>query len=71
MGCCKIDRSHRSLNIEIGVLGVSDSYRLLEAAHFFSQALYLIIAAALLRLSEFGSKVTRSRTSRGSSKASR
>ena len=30
MGCCKIDRSRRSLNVEIRVLGVSGSYRILR-----------------------------------------
>jgi hypothetical protein len=30
MGCCKIDRLRRSLNVEIRVLDVSGSYRLLE-----------------------------------------
>ena len=30
MGCCKIDRSRRSLNVEIRVLDVFRFYRLLE-----------------------------------------
>jgi hypothetical protein len=37
MGCCKIDRSRRSLNGEIIVLGVSGFYRLLEDVDFASR----------------------------------
>jgi len=34
MGCCKIDRSRRSRNVEIRVLGVAGFYRLLEDVDF-------------------------------------
>jgi hypothetical protein len=34
MECCKIDRSRRSLNVEIRVLDVSVPYRLLEDPDF-------------------------------------
>src|SRR5262249_60002323 len=38
MGCCKIDRSRRSLNVEIGVLGVFAFYRLREMELWFASS---------------------------------
>ena len=34
MGCCKIDRSRRSRNVEIRILSVAGFYRLLEDVDF-------------------------------------
>jgi hypothetical protein len=34
MGCCKIDRSRRSRDVEIRVLDVAGFYRLLEDVEF-------------------------------------
>ncbi len=44
MGCCKIDRSRRSRNVEIRILSVAGFYRLLEDVDFVHAIRKILIA---------------------------